>query len=126
LSIEGNWYINLHLEYRAEDAQVRKTQLDFIRQRFGNSSHMIMGDFNSSPESSEQSGLWDSGYAPVFPGPSHGEQDYIYDAKIDGYWLSPGIQNRVDHYDGKIILKEKVDGQQLSDHFAVLLDFGFR
>jgi endonuclease/exonuclease/phosphatase family metal-dependent hydrolase len=126
LNIDGNWYVNLHLEYRAEDAQVRNIQLDFIRQRFVNSPHMVMGDFNSSPESSEQSDLWDSGYAPVFPGPSHAEQDNKFDAKIDGYWLSPGIQNRLAHYDGKIVLKEKVDGQQLSDHFAVLLNFGFR
>jgi endonuclease/exonuclease/phosphatase family metal-dependent hydrolase len=126
LFIEGRWYINIHLEYRHDQANFRRQQLDFLKTHFHDSPHIIMGDFNSHPEAPEQTGIRDSGYWAAFPGPSHIGHDGNNSDRIDGFWISPALQPQLEHHISRIVLDQKVNGQYLSDHFAVLLEAFFR
>lgn len=120
--IDGLWYLNTHLEYREDNSPSRRRQLGFLFDRFKGQPHIISGDFNSYPESEEQSWLSAEGYNYLFPGPSHVGHDGNSSDRIDGYWLSPLIKQRITRALASIVLNEKVDGHFLSDHFGVLLE----
>lgn len=126
LLIDGRWYINTHLEYHADNAQFRKAQFDFLRDRYQGQTHVLMGDFNSSTDSMEQADLWQSGYQPLFPGYSHNGEDGNGSHRIDGFWLSPTLLGSLNRYEGHVMLNEKVQDQYLSDHYAVFLSLFFR
>ncbi len=125
LLIEGSWYINLHLEYLQENASMRRTQIEYVQNRFEQAPQIIMGDFNSSPESFEQHLLWERKYTPVFPGDTFIGHDNNGQNKIDGFWVSTQYMSQVSHHSGKVILNQKVKDQYLSDHFGVMLNLFF-
>lgn len=121
------WYINTHLEYKSENAKFRQEQINFLISRFQYFPHVIMGDFNSSPKSAEQTLFSRNGYKDYFPGNTHtGAEDGNESARIDGYWFSKLLVPDINFLGGEILLKEKVNGQYLSDHFAVLAIFQFK
>ncbi|MBK9321972.1 MAG: endonuclease/exonuclease/phosphatase family protein [Bdellovibrionaceae bacterium] len=125
--INDVWYINTHLEYKSENAKFRQEQIYFLMNRFQQFPHVIMGDFNSSPKSAEQNQLIQNGYKNYFPGNTHtGAEDGNESARIDGYWFSKLLLPDINFLGGEILLKEKVNGQYLSDHFAVLAIFQFK
>lgn len=126
VEIDQSWYIDIHLEYREDQAHFRRQQLDFLKHRFQNRSHIILGDFNSAPESMEQGGLRDGGYFAIFPGSSHLGGDGNGSSRIDGFWFSAQARSRLENWDAKIMLNQKVQDQYLSDHFAVYLWMSLR
>lgn len=123
--LEPFWMVNTHLEYRADNAPDRRKQIDFLTQRFSNEPHLIGGDFNSSPTSWEQVPFSERGYQSLFPGGSHLGGDGNGSNQIDGFWLSPLLRNQLQGVRGTILLDQPVDGQYLSDHFAVFTQLSF-
>ena len=119
LQIQGVWYLSTHLEYRADNASYRAEQIDFLINRYKNQSMVLMGDFNSAPDSWEQSQLLQLQYSPFFPGPTFLGGDGNASNKIDGFWISHKKTNR-SHY-AEVILNSKVNEKRLSDHFGVRL-----
>lgn len=122
IQVEGHWYINIHLEFREDNVSSRRQQLGFLYDRFKGKPHIIAGDFNSHPQSSEQNWLFREGYSYFFPGPSHVGHDGNASDRIDGFWLSPLMSQRISRAEARIVLDQMVDGQHLSDHFGVLLE----
>jgi endonuclease/exonuclease/phosphatase family metal-dependent hydrolase len=125
-NINQAWYINTHLEFKAENAIYRKKQIEFLMQRFTQAPHLIVGDFNSAPGSPEQSSLGNSGYYAFFPGDSHLGDDGNASRRIDGIWFSPQFYGKTENLHGGIILNEKVQDRYLSDHFAVYAQFSLK
>lgn len=125
LKINDIWYINTHLAYRDVDAQNRKDQLQFIINRFASDRHIIMGDFNSSPKSWEQSELYNRGYYPFFPDRTFTGDSSNLEFAIDGFWFDPKILKKIHAIRGHAFLKDPVDGLRLSDHYAVKSEFEF-
>lgn len=125
LTIDGRWYLNSHLEYKQENAEMRKAQIEYLKERFWNAPQILMGDFNSSPDSLEQKPLWDSQFTPVFPGETFIGHDDNGKNKIDGFWISPQYMQQISQYSGQVVLKEKVRDQYLSDHFGVVINLSF-
>ncbi|MGZ3790486.1 MAG: endonuclease/exonuclease/phosphatase family protein [Bacteriovorax sp.] len=124
-NISDRWFINTHLEFRADNAQYRKNQIEFLTNRFFNLAHLIMGDFNSSPESWEQNIFKKKDYRSFFPGPTQTGDDGNLDNKIDGFWFSPLFYSTINSHSGAILFKEKVQDKYLSDHFAVITQLKF-
>ena len=125
--INNVWFINTHLEYKKENTSFREEQINFLMNRYQHLPHVIMGDFNSSPSSVEQSLFIQNDYKDYFPGNTHvNAGDGNASARIDGYWFSNLLFNEINFLGGEIILKEKVNGQYLSDHFAVVTVFQFK
>lgn len=124
--LEPFWMINTHLEYRTDNAPDRRKQIEFLAQRYTNEPHMIGGDFNSSPTSWEQGPFFERGYQSVFPGGSHLGGDGNGSNMIDGFWLSPRLWNQLRGVRGTILLDQPVNGQYLSDHFAVFAQLSLK
>jgi endonuclease/exonuclease/phosphatase family metal-dependent hydrolase len=124
--INQNWYITTHLEYRADNAHYRKSQIEFLMGHFANQPHLIIGDFNSSPGSLEQAGLQTNGYFSIFPGESHQGNDGNASKVIDGLWVSPQMYRNIEYINGSVILNHKVQDRFLSDHFAVFAHMKFK
>ncbi|MBL7671369.1 MAG: endonuclease/exonuclease/phosphatase family protein [Bdellovibrionaceae bacterium] len=120
--IDGVWYINTHLEYKSENAQARKNQIEFLMGRFAKQNHVIGGDFNSSPDSQDQARLRGEGYLDIFPGDSHLGSDGNSSARIDGFWISPKFRSAISGISSEVFLNKKVQDQYLSDHFAIRAD----
>jgi endonuclease/exonuclease/phosphatase family metal-dependent hydrolase len=125
LKINHTWYINTHLEYRDVDSSIRKEQIVFLINRFIDQQHVIMGDFNSSPKSFEQNGLYQKGYFPFFPDRTFTGDSSNLENAIDGFWFNSHLLNFVHKIRGLAFLKEPVDGLRLSDHYAVKSEFEF-
>jgi endonuclease/exonuclease/phosphatase family metal-dependent hydrolase len=126
LKINDRWFVNTHLEYKAENAHSRKIQIDFIRQRFANQPHLIGGDFNSSPDTAEQAELIANGYLAIFPGDSHLGGDGNASKRIDGFWLSPQFRSNIEYINASVELNQKVQDRYLSDHFAIFANITFK
>lgn len=124
-NIAKRWYINTHLEFRADNSQFRKNQINFLTNHFLNQSHLIMGDFNSSPDDEEQSIFKQKNYKSYFPGATQTGDDGNSHNNIDGFWFSPNFSSSLSSYSGSILFKEKVQDRYLSDHFAVLAQLDF-
>ncbi|MBN8537247.1 MAG: hypothetical protein J0M15_09340 [Deltaproteobacteria bacterium] len=113
------WYINTHLEYKMENSAYRQMQIDFLIQRFLNEAHVIGGDFNSAPDSQEQFNFKRMSYLDFFPGNTFIGDDSNSSRRIDGMWFSPKARMFLKTLNGGITLDQKVNGQYLSDHFAI-------
>lgn len=135
--IEGTWYVNTHLEYRSFDNEVRRQQLAFLVRQFEWWPHVIMGDFNSSPQSYEQGLLHEKGYFPFFPDKTFiGNEGVtspvtsIYldpiETRIDGFWFDPKMSARIKNVDGFAFLKERYNGKHLSDHLPVFVNYQWK
>ncbi|MBK7961941.1 MAG: endonuclease/exonuclease/phosphatase family protein [Bdellovibrionales bacterium] len=120
--IDGVWYINTHLEYKSENAQARKSQIEFLVGRFAKQNHVIGGDFNSSPDSEDHARFRREGYLDIFPGDSHLGSDGNSSLRIDGFWISPKFRNAISGISSEVFLNKKVQDQYLSDHFAIRAD----
>jgi endonuclease/exonuclease/phosphatase family metal-dependent hydrolase len=114
------WFVNTHLEYRNDNSNFRNQQIEILRQRFLNTPHVIMGDFNSAPDSTEQNQLVQNGYISLFPDKSFQGNDGNFAKNIDGFWISPTLKSYVTRTEKSVHLNYQVDGKSLSDHFAVL------
>lgn len=119
LKLNPFWYINTHLEYKLENWSYRQRQIDFLIQRFSNEAHIIGGDFNSAPESQEQFNFKRTSYLDFFPGNTFIGDDGNNSRRIDGMWFSPRARMFLKTLNGGITLDQKVNGQYLSDHFAI-------
>ena len=124
-NISNRWYINTHLEFRADNFNYRKMQIEFITNRFYNQAHLVAGDFNSSPEDIEQNVFKKKNYNPYFPGPTHVGDDGNSADNIDGFWFSPVFHYDLTSISGAILFKEKINDKYLSDHFAVITHLEF-
>lgn len=113
------WVVDTHLEYANENVDFRRQQIKFLMDRFGNRAHLILGDFNSSPDSVEQAVFYRSEYKAVFPGDTLPLVPGESTKRIDGLWLSKGLMERIGGVQGRVFLNHRVNGQYLSDHFAV-------
>jgi endonuclease/exonuclease/phosphatase family metal-dependent hydrolase len=120
--LENTWYVNTHLEFRADNSNYRNEQLIFLQNRFTGNPHILLGDFNSSPDSSEQAVLQKSQYYPIFPGPTFIGDDGNAADTIDGFWISPEARSIFYGQQGKIILDQRFKEGYLSDHFGVQLN----
>jgi endonuclease/exonuclease/phosphatase family metal-dependent hydrolase len=124
-NVNDQWFINVHLEFRADNAHFRKNQIEFLSNRFMNQAHLIMGDFNSSPEDSEQQVFRQKGYNPYFPGPTQTGDDGNSRTNIDGIWFSSQFNSKLRSISGAILFKDKVQDRYLSDHFGVMSHLEF-
>lgn len=121
--VKGFWVINIHLEHRRDYFEYRSEQIKFLIDKFKHDPHLIIGDFNSTPQSVEQAIFHTHQYKAFFPGKTHlgdGGQD-VY--AIDGVWTSSALQSKSKKANVKIILNKPVNGNYLSDHFGVLFTF---
>ena len=117
LKIDGVWYINVHLEYLDDYADYRSQQIRFLTEKFEKTPHLIFGDYNSEPSSSEQIQLHKKGYSSFFPGPTYPAHNPVM--AIDGFWGSPELRGRLFRSESNVLLKEIFQGNYLSDHFAI-------
>jgi endonuclease/exonuclease/phosphatase family metal-dependent hydrolase len=115
------WYVNTHLEYHSRNQKFRKKQIEYLVDKFKYTPHVIMGDFNSSPDAQEQSPFAQNKYNSFFPGRTHIGDDGNREAWIDGFWISKERMDNLKKSKAKIIFDKRVNGQYLSDHFAVYL-----
>jgi endonuclease/exonuclease/phosphatase family metal-dependent hydrolase len=118
INLNQLWYVNTHLEYKLENATYRQRQIDFLVQRFSKVPHIIGGDFNSAPYSPEQITFRNLSYVSFFPGDTFNGR-ISESRQIDGMWLSPATKSFIKEMSGGILLNQKVNGQYLSDHFAI-------
>jgi endonuclease/exonuclease/phosphatase family metal-dependent hydrolase len=119
LKFNDIWFINTHLEYRSDNSNFRNQEIEILRQHFNNTPHVIMGDFNSAPDSIEQSQLGKNGYMSLFPNKSFQGNDGNFADNIDGFWISPVLRSYTTRASTSVHLNYLVDGKALSDHFAV-------
>jgi endonuclease/exonuclease/phosphatase family metal-dependent hydrolase len=124
--INNRWYINTHLEFRADNGNYRRNQIDFLTSRFWNRPNVIMGDFNSSPEDSEQNIFREKFYTAYFPGSTQTGNDGNSHTNIDGFWFSKTFYSSTKLITGAIMFKEKINGDYLSDHYAVITQINFK
>ena len=115
--VDNIWFINIHLEHRQDYAPYREKQIQFLTDKFKNKKHIIMGDFNSSPDYTEQTQLQDLDYTNFFPGFTHPLPKPV--RAIDGFWVSPGIDSR--NFQVEKLLEKPINNIYLSDHSGVLL-----
>jgi endonuclease/exonuclease/phosphatase family metal-dependent hydrolase len=124
--IFDRWFINTHLEYRSDNGAYRKTQIDFLTSRYWDQPNVIMGDFNSSPDDIEQGIFRDKFYTSYFPGSTQTGNDGNSHTNIDGFWFSSTFYSGLKLVTGAILFKEKIQGQYLSDHFAVITQLNLK
>jgi endonuclease/exonuclease/phosphatase family metal-dependent hydrolase len=115
------WFVNTHLEYHEDNAEYRLRQLEYLADEFGGQSHVIMGDFNSSPEMREQEPLRLENYEPHFPGLTYPAA--LPEIGIDGFWLSPGLKARISTATATRLFGPQLRGGVQSDHLGVMLEF---
>ncbi len=117
--INGTWYVNTHLEHRADYAPYRYTQIKFLIDKFKDKNHVIMGDFNSEPSSREQKPFKENKYAMGFPGPTRPSDRP--EKAIDGFWISKELRSNLRGFKAVRMFMSKVGGIYLSDHLGVYL-----
>ncbi len=120
--LKDTWFINTHLEYHADNSAYRLKQLEYLVDEFGGQSHLIMGDFNSSPDMNEQLPLKNGFYEPHFPGPTFPASRP--ELSIDGFWLSPELKKRVVHVTVSRLFGPDFPGGIQSDHLGIMLETG--
>jgi endonuclease/exonuclease/phosphatase family metal-dependent hydrolase len=118
LEVDGQWFINTHLEYL--DPRYRGQQIAYLIGHFRNRPHIVMGDFNSNPASTEQQLFSKEKYTSVFPGPTFPTPD-LKEA-LDGFWLSTDMAARYGRRSGTVLFKQACSSLLLSDHAGVLLE----
>lgn len=117
LKVGGIWYVNVHLEHRADYYKYREEQIDFLIQKFSAYPHILMGDFNSSPRDKEQSKLHDKKYKHYFPSLTHPQPQPV--RAIDGFWISNRVYAQQVYSES--LFKDSIRGIFMSDHLGVLL-----
>ena len=120
--LKDTWFVNTHLEYHTDNSAYRLRQLEYLADEFGGQAHVIMGDFNSSPDMNEQSPLMESFYEPHFPGPTFPASRP--ELSIDGFWLSPELKKRISRVTVSRLFGADFPGGIQSDHLGVMLEIG--
>jgi len=122
MKINGTFYINIHLEHKADYHRYRVQQIKFLVGSFKGTKHLFMGDFNSSPKDYEQKKFYAHGYQEYFPGKSYPSSNPR--KAIDGVWLSKNFfkakKDFPDH--AKLVLAKPIKGLQSSDHLGLFID----
>ena len=114
------WFVNTHLEYHADNGAYRLKQLEYLVNEFGGEPHVLMGDFNSSPDMAEQLPLRNSDYEALFPGPTFPASQP--ELEIDGFWISPQLSGRFTGVRVKRLFGPGLPGGVQSDHLGVMLE----
>ena len=115
----GIWVINIHLEYHPDNVNFRREQIEYLVDQFHAVPHIIMGDFNSSPNMDEQRLFHDQGYRAHFPGPTYPATRPEW--AIDGFWVSRELQGRFPHMTTKSMFGPDSTSGVQSDHLGVML-----
>ncbi len=120
--LKDTWFVNTHLEYHTDNSAYRLKQLEYLVDEFRGTPHVIMGDFNSSPDMPEQLPLKKGLYESHFPGPTFPASQP--ELSIDGFWLSPGLNKRVSRVAVSRLFAADFPGGIQSDHLGVLFETG--
>ena len=115
----GTWFVNVHLEYHADNGEFRRQQIEYLVEQFAGLPHIFMGDFNSSPDWDEQRPLHEHGYRPYFPGPTYPARHP--DIAIDGFWVSRDLKKRFPDLAVKSMFGPDSTSGVQSDHLGVLM-----
>lgn len=120
--LQDIWHVNTHLEYHADNSAYRLKQLEYLVNEFDGQAHLIMGDFNSSPDMKEQLPLRLGFYESYFPGPTFPASRP--ELHIDGFWLSPELQKRFPRVTVSGLFGPDSQHGIQSDHLGILLETG--
>ncbi len=118
--IDGTWVVTTHLHFLF--SFIRKSQFKKLTKLFGGRPVLMMGDFNTGPNSSESKPFRKAGWLSIFDGPTF-PAEKPKDV-FDGFWFSDDLKKRVQGASmRKVFEKASQEHEPPSDHLGVALTF---
>lgn len=113
-------FLTTHLHFALP--AIRRSQYEFLQEKFGRQGIVAFGDMNSNPENSETNVLKKAGWVPFYDGPTYPSDNPT--KTFDGFWMSERFHEEVMATTiERLFLNQR---NQPSDHLGISLSILLR